>query len=60
MAKLILTISILMLAGCDYQYYRYPCQNPANWDSPECQKPICEVNQTCPEHIFKDKVRCKE
>jgi hypothetical protein len=41
----------LLLLGCD-QYYRYPCQDPANWSSDQCKKPICEVNRDCPEHIF--------
>jgi hypothetical protein len=44
----------LLLVGCsgDYQYYRYPCQDPANWETAECKKPLCEVSRTCPEHIF--------
>ena len=44
----------LLLAGCDgdYQYYRYACQDPANWETAECKKPLCEVSRTCPEHIF--------
>jgi hypothetical protein len=33
--------------------FRYPCQDPANWDSPQCQLPVCDVTRTCPEHIFK-------
>lgn len=33
--------------------FRYPCQDPANWDSAQCQKPLCDVTRTCPEHIFK-------
>lgn len=33
--------------------FRYPCQDPANWDSLQCQKPLCDVTRTCPEHIFK-------
>jgi hypothetical protein len=42
---------VLLLAGCE-QYYRYPCQDPANWETARCQKPVCEVNQECPEHVF--------
>lgn len=42
---------VLLLAGCE-QYYRYPCQDPANWETARCQKPLCEVNQECPEHVF--------
>jgi len=60
MAKLIFILGLLIiLAGCG-DFYRYPCQNPDNWDKDICKKPYCEVNQTCPEHIFKDKVRCRE
>jgi hypothetical protein len=33
--------------------FRYPCQNPANWDSDMCKLPLCDVTRTCPEHIFK-------
>lgn len=35
--------------------FRYPCQNPANWEKDMCKKPICEVTRTCPENIFKTK-----
>ena len=41
------------LAAFSGDRFRYPCQDPANWDQPECQKPRCEVTRTCPEHIFK-------
>jgi hypothetical protein len=33
--------------------FRYPCQDPSNWDKGFCQKPQCDVTRTCPEHIFK-------
>ena len=33
--------------------FRYPCQDPANWDKDICKMPLCDVNRTCPEHIFK-------
>ena len=45
-------VLLLALMGCD-QYYRYPCQDPDNWDSKQCKKPLCEVNRDCPELIFK-------
>ena len=47
-----LIISSALLVGCGQQY-RYPCQNPDNWDKLECKPPVCEVNQNCPHHIFK-------
>jgi hypothetical protein len=46
-----------LLFGCE-ETYRYPCQNPVNWDSQECKKPFCSANGTCPEdlhHYEKDK-----
>lgn len=45
----------LGLAFCSEERFRYPCQNPDNWEEPMCQKPICEVTRTCPELIFKGK-----
>lgn len=33
--------------------FRYPCQDPANWDKDFCKPPICDVTRTCPEQIFK-------
>ena len=33
--------------------FRYPCQNPQNWEKDFCQKPLCDVTRTCPEHVFK-------
>lgn len=33
--------------------FRYPCQDPNNWDKDFCKLPLCDVTRTCPEHIFK-------
>lgn len=41
------------MAYCSGDRFRYPCQNPENWDKPICQKPQCDVTRTCPEHVFK-------
>ena len=35
---LILLILPLGLAMCSKESFRYPCQNPANWDKDFCQK----------------------
>lgn len=48
---LVLPLGLAMCSNGDH--YRYPCQNPANWDKDICQKPLCDVNRSCPEHIFK-------
>jgi hypothetical protein len=41
------------LAMCSGDRFRYPCQDPENWEKEFCQKPKCDVTRTCPEHIFK-------
>ncbi len=51
MRKLAIAVAssmLLTLTGCGYQgYYRYPCQDSANWDKPECNPPICEPSGSC-------------
>jgi hypothetical protein len=49
---------LVALMGCE-ERYRYPCQDPANWNEEFCKKPICSANGTCPEDLTpyeKDKV----
>lgn len=41
------------LALCSGDRFRYPCQDPHNWDQDFCKIPLCDVTRTCPEHIFK-------
>lgn len=54
--KNLLSLSLLtLLMGCS-DYYRYPCQDPANWEKKECKPPICTVTQTCPEDLLKPEV----
>ena len=53
--KKIILISFLLLAstGCGYDgKYRYPCQDPKNWETPECQKPKCQVDGACTEALL--------
>jgi hypothetical protein len=45
-------ILVLSLSGCGYDgHYRYPCQDPVNWESAECKPPICTANGACPEDL---------
>jgi predicted small lipoprotein YifL len=45
-------ILMLSLSGCGYDgHYRYPCQDPANWENSECKPPICTANGACPEDL---------
>ena len=58
MGKYILLLLLpFTIFACD-ERYRYPCQDPENWDTKPCQKPYCTANGTCPEdlkHYVKDK-----
>lgn len=47
---IVLPVALAFFGG---DRFRYPCQNPDNWDKPMCQKPQCDVTRTCPEHVFK-------
>jgi hypothetical protein len=47
---LLLPIGLAVLGG---DKFRYPCQDPNNWDKAQCKRPICDVTRTCPDHIFK-------
>lgn len=50
MKAVMLTLSLLLVAGCE-DHYRYPCQDPANWNSKECQRPQCESEGICPDQL---------
>ena len=41
-----------LLAGCEDRF-RYACQDPTNWNNPECKPPICTATGTCPEQLVK-------
>lgn len=43
----------LLLAVYSEERFRYPCQDPANWEKDICKLPMCDVTRTCPDHIFK-------
>jgi hypothetical protein len=53
MKKALNTLAIAFIAGfafsgCGYDgVYRYPCQDPENWDAKECNPPLCRVDGTC-------------
>lgn len=51
-AAVVIAIPVLM-AMCSGDRFRYPCQDPLNWDKEMCKFPTCDVTRTCPEHIFK-------
>lgn len=55
--KYLALLLLPLLVACS-ENYRYPCQDPDNWDKQICKKPWCSANGTCPEdltHYEKDK-----
>lgn len=53
--KRVIVISILVLgmSACGYDgTYRYPCQDPENWSSEDCNPPVCKVDGACTEDLI--------
>lgn len=43
----------LVLTGCSYDgSYRYPCQDPVNWENAECKPPVCMTTGTCTKDLI--------
>ena len=54
---LILLVTPATVSACGYDgWVRYPCQSPENWDRPDCQRPQCEVDGTCPDYLLPERV----
>ena len=49
-AKFLILALLPFVFGCQ-ENYRYPCQDPENWNKQFCQKPWCSANGTCPEDL---------
>ena len=47
-----LSVLLFLLVGCEDRF-RYPCQDPQNWQNTECKPPICTATGTCPEQLTK-------
>ena len=46
-----LSILLVLLTGCEDRF-RYPCQDPQNWEAPDCKPPVCTVTGTCPDQLI--------
>jgi hypothetical protein len=51
MKKVIPLFVVMLLVGCE-ERYRYACQDPANWENKECQRPACEVDGQCTDELI--------
>lgn len=54
--RLAVTLAAMFaFAGCGYQgSYRYECQDPENWNAPQCNPPVCEAAGTCTSDLLPD------
>ena len=48
--RIVCLIVLVMLSACEDRF-RYPCQNPENWEFDECKPPICTASGTCTEQL---------
>ena len=48
----------LALSACDdFSSYRYPCQDPVNFNSKECTPPVCEADGSCTKYLLDIKLK---
>lgn len=47
---IILTCFYFIIFGEDV--YRYPCMDPANWETEECEPPACEAMGLCTKYLI--------
>jgi hypothetical protein len=50
--KIVCLMALVLLSACEDRF-RYPCQDPQNWQNTECKPPICTATGTCPEMLVK-------
>jgi len=46
-----LSILLVLLTGCEDRF-RYKCQDPQNWEAPDCKPPVCTATGTCPDQLI--------
>ena len=56
---LVAFVLTVLLVGCSDQF-RYPCQDPRNWDKSDCKRPLCSVTSTCPDQLTRPEDRKEE
>lgn len=60
MKKILSLLAVILLSlgltSCKYDFkevYRYPCQDPANWETPDCTYPKCEAFGVCTKDVMR-------
>lgn len=59
MKRFLLPLAVLAIMGCQDRY-RYDCQDPANWEVPECKKPKCVASGYCTEYLITTEEKAHE
>jgi hypothetical protein len=49
--NIMLMLSMCLVASACEDRFRYPCQDPKNWEVTQCKPPICTATGTCPEDV---------
>ena len=42
---------LLTVVGCEDRF-RYPCQDPVNWEKAQCKPPVCSADGTCTKDLI--------
>lgn len=50
-AGVVTIAAVMALSGCEDRY-RYPCQEPQNFNKSECNPPQCHADETCTEYLI--------
>jgi len=52
-SAVLLALSLTACSGPEtLNRYRYPCQDPVNWEKAECKPPVCEASGTCTKDLL--------
>jgi hypothetical protein len=52
-SAVLLTLSLTACSNPEaLNRYRYPCQDPVNWEKAECNPPVCEASGLCTKDLL--------
>jgi predicted small lipoprotein YifL len=51
----LISLATFTLTACGYDgNFRYPCQDPANWETADCVPPKCHAYDYCTKDLIPD------
>jgi hypothetical protein len=57
MKRVSLILLACLLSSCGWQGgYRYSCQDPANWETIECNPPVCNASDICTKDLLPEEM----